>query len=319
MGRLSKSLTCLGAGLMAAALAVPSPAAAAPLVAFVSVPPQASVVRDVGGPHVVVHCLVQAGQDPHVFEPTPKQIRALGRAKVFFTVGMPFERPVLERIRGQLPNMEVIDAFAGFARQPASDCGHDHPKPPAAGHSRSASSRSIPGGLRHDHGPGDSNTDPHVWLSPDALKTMAKNTAATLARLDPAHQSEFQRRLKQVNDAIDEADARVRAKLAPYRGRAVYVFHPALGYFCGAYGLRQRAVEVDDRSPSSRQLRELIRQAKRDGARVVFVQEGFDPHGARAVARAIAGRLVTVDPLAEDAVANLEHIAEAIASGLDEK
>lgn len=282
---------CLG--LLAATLIVPSWAASAPLVVLVSVPPQASVVRDIGGPHVEVHCLVQAGQDPHVFEPLPKQIRVLGRARLFLTVGMPFERPILEKIRGQLPNLQIVDAFKGFARRAATDCGHDH------GH--------------------ESDGDPHVWLSPEGLALMARNTAAALTRVDTAHQVEFRQRLKEVTDSIDQTSARVRAKLAPYRGRAVYVFHPAFGYFCDAYGLRQKAVEVDGKSPDARQLRELVRQANTDDALAVFVQEQFDQHAARAVARAIGGRLVTVDPLAEDVVANLERIADAIVSGLDSK
>jgi zinc transport system substrate-binding protein len=148
---------------------------------------------------------------------------------------------------------------------------------------------------------------------------MAGNTADALARADPAHAADFQRRLDGVLNAIDKANARARAKLAPYRGRAVYVFHPAFSYYCDAYGLKQRAVEIDGHEPSSRQLRELVRQAKNDGVRTIFVQQQFDHHGADVVARAIGGRVAVLDPLAEDAVANLERIAQAIASGWNGK
>jgi zinc transport system substrate-binding protein len=291
--------TAVFLGSVAAALGGPSPALSAPLVVFVSVPPQASLVRDVGGPRVAVHCLVQAGQDPHVFEPTPKQTLALARAKIFFTVGISFERPLLGKIRGHLPDLEIVDSSQGFARRPADGVGPTDP--------------------RHVHGRGDSDLDPHVWLSPEALRVMAKNMADALARLDPAHAVDFRQRLKTVRGSIDRADGRVRAKLAPYRGQTVYVFHPAFGYFCDAYGLKQKAVEVDDKPPGSRQLRELIRRAKEDGARAIFVQEQFDQHSAKVVAEAIGGRVAVVDPLAEDVVANLERIADAIVLGLGEK
>jgi len=295
MGRASHAAS-IAARLasLAVVLTLGATAAAAPVVMFVSVPPQASLVRDIGGPHVVVHCLVSAGQDPHVFEPTPKQMRRLGDARIFFTVGMPFEKPLLDKLRGHLPNMTIVDSAEGFARRSQGD--HHH----------------------HDH-KGSSDTDPHVWLSPDALRIMARNTAAALARVDPAHRDEFQRRLKLVDKLIDKADARCRAKLASHRGRAVYVFHPAFGYFCDAYGLRQKAVEVEGRSPSTRYLRQLAGQAREDGARTIFVQKQFDPRGAKIVADAIGARLIVVDPLAEEAVANLGRIAEAIAEGLKEK
>ena len=116
---------------------------------------------------------------------------------------------------------------------------------------------------------------------------MARNMAAALSRVDPGHKALFEQRLKKLLASIDEADTRARRKLAPYRGRSVYVFHPAFGYFCDAYGLVQKAVEVDGKLPNSRQLRELIQQASKDRARVIFIQGQFDQQRARAVAQSI--------------------------------
>ena len=277
-----------------------------PIVVFVTVPPQASVVRDVGGPHVVVHSLVAPGQDPHLYEPTPKQTRLLGKAQVFFTIGLPLEKAVLRKIHGHLPNMKVVDSARGLAKRSGCDCGHDHGESSHTHHAH------------HDHG-GKSDGDPHVWLSPDGLQAIAKNAAETLAKIDPEHKNDFEKRLKKVRQSIDKADSRIRAKLAPYRGRSVYVFHPAFGYFCDAYGLKQKAVEVDGRSPSARQLRELVHQAKKDGTHAIFVQKQFDRKGAKVVADALGARLIAIDPLAEDAVENLERIGQAITSGLEKK
>jgi zinc transport system substrate-binding protein len=307
MARSSRIAAAALVGWIAGSLGIP--AAAAPLAVFVSVPPQASLARDVGGPHVVVHCLVQASQDPHVFEPTPKQTLALARARVFFTVGIPFERPLLDKIRGHLPDLEIVDSSRGFARRPAGGDAHEHGAPSALPRSRRDADRDA------DH----SSLDPHIWLSPEALRIMTRNMADALARIDPAHSADFRRRARTARDSIDRADDRARAKLAPFRGQTVYVFHPAFGYFCDAYGLRQKAVEVDDKPPTSRLLRELILQAKKDGARAIFVQEQFDQRSARVVAEAVGGRVAVLDPLAEDVVANLERMAAAIAAGLGEQ
>ncbi|MBN1589158.1 MAG: zinc ABC transporter substrate-binding protein [Pirellulales bacterium] len=299
------SLSVAFLGTIVAVLGSPSPVLPAPVVVFVSVPPQASLVRDIGGPHVVVHCLVEAGQDPHVFEPTPKQMLALAHAKVFFGVGIPFERPLLNKIHVHLPDLRIVDSSRGFTRRPAGVGTHKHED-----HRRDP---------HHVHGSDESELDPHIWLSPEGLRIMARNMADSLGQVDPAHAADFRRRLKTVHESIDKADARVRAKLATYRGQTVYVFHPAFGYYCEAYGLKQKAVEVDDKPPTSRRLRELIRQAKKDRARTVFVQAQFDQQGAKVVAEAIGGRIAVVDPLAEDVIANLERIADAIVAGLGKK
>jgi zinc transport system substrate-binding protein len=305
MGQLTRAIPALHFVLLLAAAFGAAPMVAGQTVVFVSVPPQISLVRDIGGPYTDIHCLVQTGQDPHLFEARPKQILALARADVFLTVGMPFEQALLEKARGGLPRLAVVDMTQGFARRLCDDCGHDHSL--AAGASGRAAAIAS------------SDRDPHIWLSPPGLKIMAKNTADALTRADPAHTAEFRQRLKDVLDRMDRVDRQVRAILSPYRGRTVYVYHPALGYFCDAYGLRQKAVEVNGRAPSARQLHDLVRQAKEDRVATILVQRQFDRRGADIVAQAIGCRTAVIDPLAEDVVPNLQRIADAVAAGLGGK
>ena len=305
MKRFSQTtfLSIAGLILVWAVLVGSTRAATQPIVVYVSVPPQVSLVREIGGPNVEVHSLVSAGQDPHLFSPTPREIRALGRAQVFFTVGMPFEKPVLKKISGHLPNMRIVDSVEGFKRRTGCLCGHDHhKKPPTVNH-------------KADHQP-VVDGDPHVWLSPLGLRTMAKNVAKTLISIDPTKGKEIHGRSAKLIKTIDAVDARVKAKLAPYRGRAVYVYHPSLGYFCDAYGLRQKAIEVEGRLPNTKQLRQLIAEAKKDRVQTIYVQPKSDRRGAEVVARAVGAKLVRIDTLADDAVVNLERIAKTIASGM---
>ena len=65
--------------LAACLLGFSSGAFASPLQIFVSIPPQKWLVEQVGGKLVSTHVLVDRGQEPHNFEPTPKQVAALFR------------------------------------------------------------------------------------------------------------------------------------------------------------------------------------------------------------------------------------------------
>ena len=58
-----------------------------PLV-FVSIPPQAYFAERIGGDRINVEVLVKPGQDPHMYEPTPKQMARLAEAGLFFRIGM---------------------------------------------------------------------------------------------------------------------------------------------------------------------------------------------------------------------------------------
>ena len=96
--------------------------------------------------------------------------------------------------------------------------------------------------------------------------------------------------------------------------RKFLVFHPAWGYFAQAYGLTQVPIEQGGKEPGARTLVTLIEQAKRDQIRVVFIQPQSDPRFAEQIARAIGGRVIAIDPLAPDYVANLRAVARQIAA-----
>ena len=144
---------------------------------FAGVPPLAYLVEQIGGEHVKVDVLVQPGQDPHTFEPTPQQILALGKAAIFFKIDMPFESVLVEKVEEGNRRLVVVDVAAGITKRmmDAPCCENT--------------------GRDHEHRTEGGEPDPHVWLSPPLLKILAQNIAAALCRADPAHQGDYTRNL----------------------------------------------------------------------------------------------------------------------------
>ncbi len=272
---------------------------AAPLQVFVSIPPQKWLADQVGGDLVVTHVLVDRGQEPHNFAPTPKQITALYRSQIYFTVDMEFEREIIRRMQQSGTSVQLVDVTASIRK--ISITGQEN----GANEARGASEN------RH------AGLDPHVWLAPENLKIMATAMAAAMAAIDPSNRSIYEHNAEAVTAMLDQLEQSIRQALAPCRGATFFVFHPAFGYFARAFGLQQEAVEVAGKAPTPRQLRSLIARAKADEVKVVFVQPQFDPRSARAVARAIGGEVVPMDPLAEDVVGNLKIMADKIQSALN--
>ena len=158
--------------------------------------------------------------------------------------------------------------------------------------------------------------DPHIWLSPILLVPMAKNIHQALIAADPSHKQAYDSNLTRLIAAINKLHAEIKVQLAPFKGQTFYVFHPAFSYFASAYGLRQKAVETSGKTPSPKQLANLIRQAKADGVKIIFSQPQFDKSSAATIAQAINGAVVPLDPLAPDILANLSQIAQAIEQAL---
>lgn len=323
--RPAASLAWPAAALLAAALlAAASPAAASPAAApaataasegagppppgrmtvFVSILPYAWLVARIGGDRVAVEVLVEPGQSPETYEPSPRQLARLGEAAALVRAGVPFERALLPRLARTFPNLPVVDPLAGLQLLPWEDAGAGATDGRDHGH-----------GDGRDHGHDHGDFDPHAWLDPVLARGAARNLAAALARLDPAHAAEFEARRGDLDAELVALEQELAAQLAPWRGRTFYVFHPAFGYFAARFGLRQAAIQSGGREPTPRQLAAVIDAARRDGARALFVQPQYSPRSARKVADALGAELVPLDDLARDYPDNLRRLAAALAAG----
>ena len=65
----------------------------------VSILPQTEFVSKIAGSAVRVISLVGPGASPHNYEPSPRQMADLSRARVWFTIGVDSKQPSAPRLR----------------------------------------------------------------------------------------------------------------------------------------------------------------------------------------------------------------------------
>ena len=260
------------------------------------IPPTAYFVERIGGGHVRVDVLIPAGRSPHSFEPTPKQMVGLSRARLFFAAGMPFEQRLAARIAEVSPSIEMVDTNGGIERLRMTP----------------------PDENANEHDDADGARDPHVWLDPNLAKQQARRICEALQRADPDNAGAYRGNLRALSADLDRLHARLTATLAPHAGARIRVFHPAYGYFTDAYGLQQMPVEVEGKAPSGKRLAALIAQSKAERVRVIFVQPSNSTTIAVAIAGEIGATVATLDPLAGDYIANMDAMAAAIVAALSD-
>lgn len=258
---------------------------------FVSVLPQAYLVERIGGELVTVNALVQPGQSEETYEVTPRQMDALSRAQVFFRVGMPFENALLPKIARSCPGLRVVDMRDGVPLLADAGCGHDH----------------AHGDHGHAHAHGD--WDPHIWMDPMRVKIQVETVASVLTEALPEARESFAANLAALERDLDAAHTQIAAILEPYRGRRIFVYHPAFAYLTDAYGLEQVSVEFEGKEPGPKRVQQLVDAMKAEGARAIFVQPQFSRQTAAAIAQETGAAIVELDPLSKDLVAALTHIA----------
>ena len=52
--------------------------------------------------------MVKPGESPATFNPNPKKMSRLGNAKLYFPIGVPFEKIWLSRIQAIQPNLKIV-------------------------------------------------------------------------------------------------------------------------------------------------------------------------------------------------------------------
>jgi zinc transport system substrate-binding protein len=261
----------------------------------VSILPQAYFVERIGGQYVETYVLVGPGQSPHSYEPTPKQLAQLAKSQIYFRVGTPFENTLIPKISNIFKDLVIVDTRKGINLRYFSEAEMDFEE--HEDHISHASQKSP---------------DPHTWLDPKLVKIQADTICLALSQISPLHKSDFERNCATFKNDLDKLDTEITIALTPLKGQTLYVFHPAFGYFCDSYGLKQVAVEIEGKEPSAHQITTLINNAKKDKARVIFVQKQFPKKTAETIADAIGGTVVPLDPLSRDYINNLRFMAETI-------
>ncbi len=245
-----------------------------PIQVAVSIPPQAYFVKQIGGQRVRVTALLPPGANPATYEPKAKTLMTLSKEEIYFRIHVPFEDAWMEKFRAVNRRMVVVDTTKGIRK------------------------------IHHD---------PHIWLAPTMVERQARIICKALEKQDPSGKEFYEENLLDFKQKLSRLDNKIRNYLKNVKRKTFLVYHPCWGYFAKEFGLSQVALEREGKAPGAATLVRIIKMAHDKGIRCVFAQPQFDTRSARIVASQIHGRLVLIDPLAEDWDRNLLRVAEKIA------
>jgi len=155
-------------------------------------------------------------------------------------------------------------------------------------------------------------TDPHIWLSPRNAGIMVSQICRELVRIDPENEDYYCENRDNYLERLDVLDKEIRDNFKGVENRQFIVFHPAWGYFARDYGLSEIPVEVEGKEPTIQELAGLISYAQDNEIKVVFASPQFSARSAEMIAQSISGRVLMIDPLAEDYMQNLSDVVSSM-------
>lgn len=264
------------------------------------------LARQIAGDAADVESLMGPGVDPHLYQASQGDVRALGEADLIVYSGLDLE--------GRME--EVFEQMDALGRPTVAVAG-------ALPADSLAASANYAG-----------QADPHVWMSVPLWKEAARRTADALAEHDPASAPTYRANLDAYLAELDALDAELRATLGavPPQRRVLVTAHDAFTYFGQTYGFQVEGLQgistaTEAGTADVQRMAAFIAERR---IPAVFVESSVSPRSIEAVREAVQARGFDVQiggNLFSDALGDagtpegtyvgmMRHNAQAIASAL---
>lgn len=242
------------------------------------------VAERVGGDVAEVSNLTKPGAEPHDVELNAGQVGRIADAGlVVYLSG--FQPAVDDAVR-QNGGDHTFDAASAVQLLSAESADpHAHGDEAGAGPEHAEESTS--------------GTDPHFWLDPVRLATVAEKVAAAMGAADPDHAAGYTARAAALATELKALDGEFSAGLKTCERRELVTSHTAFHYLADRYDLTQIGITgIDPESePSPQRLAEVAEEAKEHNTTTIFFETLVSPKVAETLAREVGARTAVLDPL----------------------
>ncbi|MFY4725563.1 metal ABC transporter solute-binding protein, Zn/Mn family [Campylobacter jejuni] len=257
----------------------------------VSIAPQAFFVKKIAADTLNVNVILPPNSNEHNFEFKPSTMKKLEKSDIYFTIGLEFEKVFVDKFKQNFPKLEIANMQKNINLIETDEHEHSH---------------------NHSH----KHFDPHTWLDPILVQTMALNIYDTLIQKYPQNKNLYKQNLDKFLAELDSLNLQIASKLEKLKNREFVVYHPSWTYFSKRYNLTQIPVEILGKEPKSKDLQNLITLVKNKNIKVIFVQNGFPENAAKTLAKECDAKIYKIDHLSYDWENELLKTADAFSHNL---
>jgi len=245
-----------------------------------TISPYNHFIQRIVGEKYEVLCIIPQSKNPHLFEPTTKQMQKIAKATIWFSMGESFENQISPAIKRANPKIQMIDLC-------------DDLDLIADSHHKKAQDR-------------------HVWLSPKILQKQLISITKILNKTFSDDEKRFEKNLTQIIAELKNLDAELTTMLSDLKNKAVLVTHPDFTYFCKDYELEQLPIEKFGNSPTGKLLQNYLNKIKTKNIKLIFHQPQYSDIGAKALSKQTKLPIIIIDPFSSDYTHNLLSFARSL-------
>ena len=166
------------------------------------------VIAQIGGGAIDLTVLIEAGQDPHSYEPGARALTAVAEAHVIFVNGWNLEEGLLNNLENVAEAGQIVPISANITPRESETTEPNH-----------------------------HHQDPHVWLDPQNVQQWVRNVEQVLTALDPANSEQYAAKTATYRQELEELMVEMDERMVGLNGRHLVTNHDALGYLVARYDL----------------------------------------------------------------------------------
>jgi ABC-type Zn uptake system ZnuABC Zn-binding protein ZnuA len=253
------------------------PSQAPPLQVVATYSVLGDLVANVGGDQIALTVIVGAGDDPHVYQPTPQDAVALAEADLIFENGLAFEAWSADLYEASGSAAPLISINKGVDLIAAA--GHIHHEDQAHEEEHEEAHEEA-----HEEENAHGEFDPHTWVSPRNAIGIVENIRDALVAADPANAATYTANADAYLVELRNLDQEIQtavATLTPAQRRLV-TSHDIFAYFARDYefevlGTALNSVSTEASEPSAATTAALVEEIRAAGVPAIFVENAGNP------------------------------------------
>ncbi|NLO89754.1 MAG: zinc ABC transporter solute-binding protein [Clostridia bacterium] len=218
----------------------------------------------IAGNETEVKEIMPVASDPHSWEPSPKDMAEIQKARVFIYAGAglePWAQDVAETLgENGTKVLEISKAlFIG----------------------------------------NNSHEDPHFWLDPLLAQKAAEAIKDLLVDADPNNKNTYENNYQKLASDLEALHGEYKQALSQCSKKEFVVTHSAFGYLAERYGLKQISIMgvSPESEPSPARLAELADQLKDKNIKYIFTEPFISPKAAEILGEETGAELLVLNPI----------------------
>lgn len=207
-------------------------------------------------------CLVEPEADPHTYQATPADRKAIETANLILYGGYDFEPTIINLVEATKNVAPKVAVNEQAVTQPLMGEPHDHD------HHE---------GEEHTHAEDEMAPDPHVWHDANNGVRMAEVIRDQLQQVAPDDRELYTRNAQQLINQLQQVDNWIKAQVdtIPPQQRKLVTTHDALGYYANAYSLEVEGSLQGfstEEQPTAARLKQLVQEVKSANVPTIFAE-----------------------------------------------